>query len=106
MSNVVFQPSKGLAWNIKKHPKFATGVQTASSGRQVRAAYQQYPIWEFEMPFEFLRGTESSAPGTFNELQALMGFHGGRRGGFDNFLYSDPYDNAVAMMPFGACDGS
>jgi hypothetical protein len=100
MSNVIFQPPPGLAWSVTKRPKYSTLVQTPISARgQLRIARQQYPIWEYEMVWEYLKGGEQTGITTSsradNAYQQLLGFFMARQGGFDSFLYSDPNDNSV-----------
>jgi hypothetical protein len=107
MSNVIFQPPAGLAWSTKKRPRYGTIVQDTTSGRsQLRIAKQQYPIWEYEMNWEYLTGAEQSAIGANAGLQQMMGFFMARQGAYDDFLYSDPNDNTVTGMPFGTGDGT
>jgi hypothetical protein len=111
MSNVIFQPPPGLAWSVTKRPKYSTLVQTPISARgQLRIARQQYPIWEYEMVWEYLKGGEQTGITTSsradNAYQQLLGFFMARQGGYDSFLYSDPNDNFVSMEQFGVGDGS
>lgn len=74
----------GLAWQVKKRPKFSTAIASHVSGREVRVSNYAYPIWEWEMRYEFLRAD------AHQELQQLMGFFLARAGAFDTFLYRDP----------------
>lgn len=94
MSNSVF-PSQsslpGLKWDINKVPTFNTAVQKAVGGREVRAAFQPYPIWRWTLAFEFLRETTG-----FSEFKTLAGFFTARQGRFDSFLYEDPSDYLIA----------
>ena len=107
MSNVIFQPPAGLSWSIKKRPRYATIVQDTTSGRgQIRMAKQQYPVWEYEMNWNYLTGAEQAALGANSGLEQMMGFFMARQGRFDDFLYSDPNDNSVSAMPFGVGDGT
>jgi uncharacterized protein (TIGR02217 family) len=41
----------------------------------------------------------------YAELQQLIGFYNARQGQFDDWLYSDPDDNAVTAQQFGVGDG-
>jgi uncharacterized protein (TIGR02217 family) len=101
MSNNVFPTLPGLAWNIRKRPTWKTRIQRSVGGWETRLAQQLYPIWEFELPYEFLRSA-----GGYTELQTLMGFYLARQGSFDNFLYSDPTDNSVTAQQFGTGNGT
>ncbi|OIR10972.1 hypothetical protein GALL_71430 [mine drainage metagenome] len=101
MSNNVFPILPGLAWNIHKRPTWKTRIQRSVGGWETRVAQQLYPIWEFELPYEFLRSA-----GGYSELQTLMGFYLARQGSFDNFLYTDSSDSSVTAQQFGTGDGA
>jgi uncharacterized protein (TIGR02217 family) len=77
----------GLAWSVKKRPKFNTAIASHLSGREVRVSNYAYPIWQWELKYEFLRADAHS------ELQQLMGFFLARSGAYDTFLYRDPSEN-------------
>jgi uncharacterized protein (TIGR02217 family) len=89
----------GLAYSWHKRPRFATQFQQAASGVSVRNALMQYPIWEFEATFEFLRSDVNA------EYQALLGFYLSRQGGFDTFLFKDADDYLVTGGTLGTADG-
>lgn len=89
----------GLAFAFHKRPRFATQVQQAASGVSVRNALMQYPIWEFELTFEFLRSDVNA------EYQTLLGFFLQRQGGFDTFLFKDADDYQVTGGTLGTADG-
>jgi uncharacterized protein (TIGR02217 family) len=100
MSNVVFPTTlKGLKWDQAKTPIFSTRIQKSTSGRSLRAALYQYPIYQYDLSYEVLRDTVA-----LNELQTLMGFYLSRQGAFDSFLYIDPSDNKVAGQAIGTGD--
>lgn len=101
MSNVIFPALPGLAWSVLKTPTWRTGIQQAYSGKEVRIAYRDRPIWRFALSYEFLRGASRYA-----ELQKLAGFFNARRGAFDSFLFRDPSDYTVAGQAFGVGDGT
>jgi len=91
----------GLAFTVKKQPKFSTVKQVATSGVSVRRAQMQYPIWEFELTYEFLE----DRTGATSSLKTMMGFFLQRLGGFDTFLYKDPDDYLVTAGPQATTDG-
>jgi uncharacterized protein (TIGR02217 family) len=101
MSNSVFPTLAGLAWSVTKSPMFATKVQSAVSGKELRTAYMPYPLWKFHLTYEVLRADVVNA-----ELQSLMGFFLSRQGAYDSFLYTDPTDYSVTNQQFGTGDGS
>ena len=82
-------------------PKFSTKAQQAVSGRETRAAFMQYPLWDITLGYEFLR-TSAIYP----ELDTLTGFFLARKGMWDSFLISLPADNACTNMAFATGDGA
>jgi uncharacterized protein (TIGR02217 family) len=102
MSNENFPVLPGIAWSINKKPMFATKVSEHVSGREVRVSNYAYPLWEWELKYEFLR--DSTA---YPELQTLMGFFMARRGSWDTFLYVDPSEaNTVTLQNLGTGNAS
>ncbi len=104
-----FPTLAGLGWSSHKQPTFSTIVASHVSGREVRNALYQNPIWQFELTFD---GLTSSASGAFaaglgaNSLQSLMGLFLQCRGQYGTFLYTDPTDNAVAGQAIATGDGA
>lgn len=107
MSQQIFQPPVGLTWDVKKRPRFGTIKQDTVSARgQLRIAKQVYPIWEYEFAWDYLPGGEQTGlSSALNGYQCLLGLFGAMKGGYDTFLYQDPNDNSVTLMPFGTGDG-
>lgn len=108
MGSLVFPapapPSWAIGWPIKKTPAYSTIVRTPASGRgEVRVALQQWPRWQFEVDVAYLRG-DLNTGGSW--LQQVIGFYGAVRGAADDWLYYDPYDNAVEGSRFGVGDGA
>jgi hypothetical protein len=98
----------GLTWSRHKKPGFSTRVASHVSGREVRVALMNYPLYEFEVVYS---GLASSATAAFaglgaSSLQSLMGFFLQLQGQFGTFLYSDPDDNSVTAQAFATGDGS
>jgi uncharacterized protein (TIGR02217 family) len=92
-----FPSLSGLGWSVHKKPVFSTIVASHVSGREVRDALYQNPIWQFEATFD---GMDSSATGAYpglgsQSLQSLMGFFLLNQGQYGTFLYTDPTDNSV-----------
>jgi hypothetical protein len=109
MSAPPFFPTlSGQGWSVHKKPTFSNIVASHVSGREVRAALYQNPIWQFELTFDGLDGTASGAYGGLgaSSLQGLMGLFLQCQGQFGSFLYYDPTDYSVAMQPFGTGDGT
>ncbi len=105
----VFPVLAGQDISFTKKPTFSTIVAPHVSGREVRDALYQNPIWEFEASFNAL----DSSPGNIyggavgaQSLQAVMGLFLQCQGQFGTFLFYDPTDCAVAAQAFGAGDGA
>jgi uncharacterized protein (TIGR02217 family) len=101
-----FPTLAGIGWPITKAPKFATRIQTAISGRELRVLDQPLPIWEWTLPYTFLRDMNDVSHGTalgagYDELRTLMGFFLRQQGSFQTFLYNDPTDNSVQNQNIG-----
>ncbi|MDE2102350.1 MAG: DUF2460 domain-containing protein [Patescibacteria group bacterium] len=108
MSSLVF-PSRtpqslGFAWPVKKTPVFATLVQPTVSGRgEVRVGLTPYPRWQFELDVSYLRG-DFGQPSSY--FEKLLGFYFSVQGKLDDWLFTDPYDNAISGQQFGTGDGA
>ncbi len=104
----VFPTLPGQGWSVNKKPTFSNIVASHVSGREVRAALYQNPIWQFELTFEGLDGTAGSAYGGLgaSSLQALMGLFLQCQGRLTAFLYYDSTDFSVSAQPFGSGDGT
>lgn len=100
MGNAVFPSLAGIGWNIHRRTMFNNSRPRAVSGREVAFSYQVYPLYEFELNYEFLRA------GSQVELQTIAGFFESRQGSFDSFLFTDWLDNGVTDMQFGTGDGT
>jgi hypothetical protein len=102
-----FPTLPGQGWSVHKQPEFATIVAPHVSGREVRDALYQNPIWRFELTFDGLASDSASHPGLgAQSLQSLMGLFLQCQGQFGTFLYTDPTDNSVAAQNFATGDGS
>lgn len=104
-SNLVFSPPFSTNWGFpKKSPSFGTTIQTPKSKRgEIRYSAQPYPIWSWDWPVNFMRGAEQVAS---SDYQYLLGFFLSMGGQLSDFLYQDPYDNAVTAQSFGTGDGT
>jgi hypothetical protein len=97
----------GLAWSRRKKPAFNTRVASHVSGREVRVALMNYPLYEFEATYDGLTSSASGFAGLgASSLQNLMGFFLQLQGQFGTFLYVDPDDNTVTSQAFASGDGS
>lgn len=101
MSNVVLPAMPGLAWNASARPEFSTRIKRSISGRELRAAFMQYPLWNFGLSYDVIR-----AASAYDELRTLGGFFLQRLGSWDSFLYTWDQDYAVTDYQFGIGDGT
>jgi len=107
----IFPSLPGLGWSVAKAPRFATRVQKAISGRELRIVDQLYPIWTFTLTYQILRDEHDTRGGSglgggFDELRTLAGFFLQQRGALGTFLFDDPTDDSVTAQYFGTGDGS
>jgi uncharacterized protein (TIGR02217 family) len=107
---LVYPTLAGLTFSITKAPRFATRVQKAISGRELRVVDQLFPIWTWTLIYSILRNElDSRAPSTqqgFFELQTLAGFFLQQQGSFGGFLFYDPTDNVTTGAFLGTGDAT
>jgi uncharacterized protein (TIGR02217 family) len=107
----IFPSLPGLGWSVVKSPRFATRIQRAVNGRELRALEQANPIWSWTLTYPMLRDrSDVRAPSGsdigYDELRTLAGFFLQQQGALQPFLFDDPTDNAVMAQPLGAGDSS
>lgn len=90
----------GMTLDSTVSPRFSTKIQSSVSGRETRAAFMAYPLWDITLAYEFLRSNVA-----YRELDTLAGFFLQMRGALDSFLLTVPNDNSVSEMQFGIGDG-
>ena len=96
----------GLAWSRRKKPAFNTRIASHASGREVRVALMNYPLYEFEATYGLTSSASGFAGLGASSLQNLMGFFLQLQGQFGTFLYTDPDDNSVTSQGIGVGDGT
>ena len=102
-----FPALPGQGWSVHKKPKWSTIIAPHVSGREVRFANYEYPLWEFEATFDGLGSDSVSYPSLgAQSLQSLLGLFLQCQGQFGTFLYMDPTDNAVTAQALATGDGS
>src|ERR1700721_1972941 len=67
----IFPALPGLGWSVSKTPRFATRIQRAVSGRELRVLDQPNPIWSWTLTYSMLRDR--------NDTRAATGPRAGRR---------------------------
>lgn len=100
MSNAVFPDLPGIDIKVKKTPMWSTRVQTAASGKELRATLFSYPLYKITLSCNVLRA------GAEAELQNVIGFFNSRKGRFDSFLFTDPLDSVMTDQQIGVGDAS
>ncbi len=106
----IFPTLPGLGWSVSKTPRFATRIQRAVSGRELRVIDQPSPIWSWTLTYSMLRDAHdvraASGPGVgHDELRTLMGFFLQQQGAFQPFLFDDPTGDAASAQAIGTGDG-
>jgi len=96
---------------VTKAPRFATRVQRAVSGRELRVLDQPYPIWTWTLTYSLLRDKwDTRGPGAlgagYDELRTIAGFFLQQQGAFQPFLFDDPTDNTITAQPIGTGNSS
>jgi uncharacterized protein (TIGR02217 family) len=105
-----FPALPGLGWSVSKAPRFATRIQRAVSGRELRVLDQPNPIWTWTLTYSMLRDEHDtrapSGPGVgYDELRTLMGFFLQQQGSFQPFLFDDPTDDTASGQAIATGDG-
>src|SRR6266404_5341503 len=109
---VIFPALPGLGWSVTKSARFATRIQRAVNGRELRALDQPNPIWSWTLTYPLLRDkwdTRGAGIGTgtgYDELRTLAGFFLQQQGAFQSFLFDDSTDHAVTAEFLGTGDSS
>ena len=103
-----FPTLAGQGWSVTKKPIFSTRVAPHVSGRNVRLAMYQNPLYEFEVVFDGLSAAASGYTANLGaqSLQTLMGFFMQCQGQAGTFLYTDPTDNLASAQTVGLGDGT
>lgn len=124
MSLTSFNAGPTLAWSLIKAPNWATRMQRAVSGREVRVSDFTNPLWNFTLTWEVLRDawdlrdpTSSYGHGPafpigyspFYELDNIVQFFNSVQGAHIAFQWLDPTDNDTSPLgpttPSGAGSG-
>lgn len=95
------QGLRGLSWSTFKRPMFRTALSSAVSGKETRNARMQYPVYQFELTYEFLDQRDGNT-----DLETMMGFFMSNRGRFGEWLYQDPSDYIAHGVEIGIGDGA
>jgi hypothetical protein len=88
-----FPAFPGLDIRVLRSAVYATGIQTSSSGVEVRASFQSTPRYRYELAINFLRNN-------VGELASLYSFIDTQRGSWDTFAFTDPVDGLTRSCRF------
>jgi len=81
---------------VRRKATFATKVQTATSGRELRASWQSRPKHEYQITFD---GLVTDGEGR-TQPETLMAFYNSMRGAYGTFNFTDPLDGQVRTCRF------
>lgn len=93
-------PLPGLTFSVHKKPIFNTKIDEAANGREFRTSYTEYPRWEFELEYEFLKDPKEGE----SSLKTIMGFYTDMQGPFTSWLFKDPDDYLCEGVVLGEGD--
>jgi hypothetical protein len=98
-------------FSIRKKPAFASLVQEAVSGREITAAVQSYPLWEFDLTYEILRSkTQNQVLDNYKapllEYEQLSIVYLVCSGPYGRFYYDDLSDNSRTAQVIATADGA
>lgn len=91
MSYPVFPRVRGLTWEITRSPSWDSLVQRMSSGMEFRLNYWQYPLWKWEISYNYLKDNPADLPPGYSstDLSVLQGFFNSMAGQYNVFLFDD-----------------
>lgn len=101
MAVPVFPSLPGFMFPVKRAVIWDTVKADALSGKRTRFANWTYPIYKYEIGFDFLRADPSLV-----EWQTLEGFINSMAGAYGLFGFNDVNDNTATAQGFGQGDGT
>lgn len=100
----VFPTIRGLGFPVNKTPEWRNNEHRAAATEIYRSTMWTYPVWHFELPYNFLRSGLTPA-----ELESIIGLFMATYAQVGQFLYDDPTDDTVpvaAPAKIGTGDGA
>ena len=116
MSYSVYPMVRGLTWQLTRTPTWDTLVQRMSSGKEFRLSYWTYPLWKWELNYNYVKDNPNDLiPGFVDtDLVTLQGFFNQNAGQYNVFYFDDvnagdtpgsgPWDS-VAGQVIATADG-
>lgn len=97
----LFPALPGIVYPVRKTPNWSTDTQISVSGKRTTLQRWSYPIYSFEVGYEFLRMDTA-----WREYQELLAFYNLAGGRAQLWRFHDPNDGSVTNQPFGTGDGA
>ena len=96
----IFPNLPGLDISVHRSELWSTLVQTACSGKELRASFWSTPRYQYELRFNFLRQAGFSNLTYQDEFIALQQFFDSMQGQYNAFLFTDPVDGQIKTVRF------
>jgi hypothetical protein len=100
MALPVFPSLPGIGFPVKRAVRWSTIKQDALSGKRARYPLWSFPVYDYELPLNFLRSDQAT-----QEWQTLAAFVNSVQGAAQLWAYNDVNDNSVTNQGFGIGDG-
>lgn len=101
MSNSVFPSTlPGIDIKVSRRAIYSTKIQTARSGKELRASWWATPRYAYTLTLNFVRQAGFSSVTPSDEAATLVAFFETHRGAWDSFLFDDPYDAVQRRVRF------
>ncbi len=100
-------PTTNPGWSFVKRAKTgSTRVATAGTGRRTRARLWVYPLWEWDLTYEYLPDDFSPGAATLSDFRTQLGNFLNVAGMFGGFLFLDPDEHTILGQFIATGDGS
>lgn len=98
-------PTLNPGWSQIKRPKAGANlIAMSGTGRVVRATLWTFPLWEWDITWEYLPDDQAYGV-TLSDFKDLLGFFLRATGMFGGFCYQDQDENSVTGQYIGLGDG-
>ncbi len=97
----VFPTLPGVSWNRTRRPIWKTITQESVSGIETTAGLMAYPLYEWELTYDVLRGAD-----TYIEFQKMLDFFNQQKGSAIPFRFFDWHDNYADNQTCGIGNGT
>jgi uncharacterized protein (TIGR02217 family) len=101
MTLPIFPALAGIAYPVRRTPRWSTLKQEAVSGKTTALQLWSYPAYRYELAYDLLRADSAHL-----EWQTLVGFFNLVGGAAQPFLFNDPDDGSAAGQSLGSGDGA